>query len=239
MMIQPFNNVIAQWFRWSWFRLFFILIIIYVAFKDKTIALLLTIAFVISLQLLYHNTIENKSLLKKTQDDDLDDANEIQLSKYKQVEMNGVVVDDPDEPDNEHQDDHQDGHQDDHQNEPKNEYQDGHQNGHQDNTQGCDEQDTIGKRLSEDNHVSTENNTQSINFQKYIDDISGNYVNDKNNMKLYENQKINDVEVNINEQFNDPLRDSNRIKQCIKNEELGLTDMDKKILKNPCVLNKM
>lgn len=55
VLIPPFNNVVCQWFRWFWFKLFYILIIIYVAFKDKTIALLLAISFILSIQQLEKN----------------------------------------------------------------------------------------------------------------------------------------------------------------------------------------
>tara|TARA_B100000963_G_scaffold361032_1_gene394479 strand:- start:1308 stop:1676 length:369 start_codon:yes stop_codon:yes gene_type:complete len=55
VLIHPFNNVVCQWFRWFWFKLFYILIIIYVAFKDKTIALLLAISFILSIQQLEKN----------------------------------------------------------------------------------------------------------------------------------------------------------------------------------------
>ena len=50
LLIPAFNNVVSQWFRWFWFKLFYLLIIVYVAFKDKTISLLLAISFVLSVQ---------------------------------------------------------------------------------------------------------------------------------------------------------------------------------------------
>jgi len=55
VLIPSFNNVVCQWFRWFWFKLFYVLIIIYVALKDKTIALLLSISYVLSLQILDKN----------------------------------------------------------------------------------------------------------------------------------------------------------------------------------------
>jgi hypothetical protein len=64
ILIPPFNNVVSQWFRWFWFKLFFILVIIYVAFKDKTIALLLAISFVLSIQRLEH-ALQNGYIYKK------------------------------------------------------------------------------------------------------------------------------------------------------------------------------
>lgn len=50
ILIPPFNNVVSQWFRWFWFKLFYLLVIIYVAFKNKTISLLLGISFMLSVQ---------------------------------------------------------------------------------------------------------------------------------------------------------------------------------------------
>ena len=55
VLIPSFNNVVCQWFRWFWFKLFYVLIIIYVALKDKTIALLLSISYVLSIQILDKN----------------------------------------------------------------------------------------------------------------------------------------------------------------------------------------
>ena len=49
VIIPSFNNVVSQWFRWHWFKLFYIFIIIYVAIKDKTIAMLLSISYVLSI----------------------------------------------------------------------------------------------------------------------------------------------------------------------------------------------
>jgi hypothetical protein len=60
VIIPKFNNVVSQWFRWFWFKLFYILIIIYVAFKDKTIALLLAISFVLSIQVLEKGNVYTK-----------------------------------------------------------------------------------------------------------------------------------------------------------------------------------
>ena len=53
--IPQINNTISQWFRWVWFRLFYMLMILYVGFKDRTLALLLGISFVLSLQILNSN----------------------------------------------------------------------------------------------------------------------------------------------------------------------------------------
>tara|TARA_Y100001958_G_C21243589_1_gene572444 strand:- start:1341 stop:1781 length:441 start_codon:yes stop_codon:yes gene_type:complete len=55
VLIPSFNNVVCQWFRWFWFKLFYVLIIIYVALKDKTIAILLSISYVLSLHILDKN----------------------------------------------------------------------------------------------------------------------------------------------------------------------------------------
>ena len=49
VIIPSFNNVVSQWFRWYWFKLFYIFIIIYIAIKDKTIAMLLSISYVLSI----------------------------------------------------------------------------------------------------------------------------------------------------------------------------------------------
>ena len=43
--IPQINNTISQWFRWVWFRLFYMLMILYIGFKDRTLALLLEIYF--------------------------------------------------------------------------------------------------------------------------------------------------------------------------------------------------
>jgi hypothetical protein len=66
ILIPPFNNVVSQWFRWFWFKLFYLLVIIYVAFKDKTVSLLLGISFVLSIQRLesterYYAPVKYKS----------------------------------------------------------------------------------------------------------------------------------------------------------------------------------
>ena len=66
VLIPSFNNVVCQWFRWFWFKLFYVLIIIYVALKDKTIALLLSISYVLSLQILDKNgQMDTKQRRKK------------------------------------------------------------------------------------------------------------------------------------------------------------------------------
>jgi hypothetical protein len=71
ILIPSFNNVVSQWFRWFWFKLFYILVIIYVAFKDKTVALLLAISFVLSIQILDKNgQIDTKKRRKKVKFND-------------------------------------------------------------------------------------------------------------------------------------------------------------------------
>ena len=66
VLIPSFNNVVCQWFRWFWFKLFYVLIIIYVALKDKTIALLLSISYVLSIQILEKNgQMDTKKRRKK------------------------------------------------------------------------------------------------------------------------------------------------------------------------------
>jgi len=59
--IPQINNTISQWFRWVWFRLFYMLMILYIGFKDRTLALLLGISFVLSLQILNSNGQESPS----------------------------------------------------------------------------------------------------------------------------------------------------------------------------------
>ena len=64
ILIPSFNNVVSQWFRWYWFKVFYLFIITYVAIKDKTIALLLAISYVLSI---IHLELKdnNKSILFK------------------------------------------------------------------------------------------------------------------------------------------------------------------------------
>jgi hypothetical protein len=71
VLIPSFNNVVCQWFRWFWFKLFYVLIIIYVALKDKTIALLLSISYVLSIQILEKNgQMDTKKRRKKVKFND-------------------------------------------------------------------------------------------------------------------------------------------------------------------------
>ena len=58
------NNTIAQWFRWIWVRLFFMLMILYVGFKDRTLALLLGISYVLSIHILNTSRLENNTEVK-------------------------------------------------------------------------------------------------------------------------------------------------------------------------------
>tara|TARA_B110000971_G_scaffold182141_1_gene189172 strand:- start:5269 stop:5811 length:543 start_codon:yes stop_codon:yes gene_type:complete len=62
--VPQINNTIAQWFRWMWFRLFFMLVILYVGYKDKILALLLGISFVLSIQNLSMSTRDNSHTVK-------------------------------------------------------------------------------------------------------------------------------------------------------------------------------
>jgi len=57
--VPQINNTICQWFRWIWFRLFFILMILYVGYKDKMLALFLGIAFTLSIHNLNMSRLEN------------------------------------------------------------------------------------------------------------------------------------------------------------------------------------
>ena len=60
--VPQINNTIAQWFRWIWFRLFFVLMILYVGFKDRTLALLLGISYMLSIHILSTSRNENTSV---------------------------------------------------------------------------------------------------------------------------------------------------------------------------------
>ena len=57
--VPQINNTIEQWFRWIWFRLFYMLVILYVGYKDKMLALLLGISFTLSLHNLSMSQLEN------------------------------------------------------------------------------------------------------------------------------------------------------------------------------------
>ncbi len=48
LLIPEYNNEVSKWFSWFWFKLLFLLITIWIACKDKTISLLMSIAFVLS-----------------------------------------------------------------------------------------------------------------------------------------------------------------------------------------------
>lgn len=62
--VPQINNTIAQWFRWTWFRLFYMLIILYVGYKDKMLALLLGISYTLSLHNLNMMSLDNSHVVK-------------------------------------------------------------------------------------------------------------------------------------------------------------------------------
>lgn len=75
--IPQINNTISQWFRWVWFRLFFVLVILYVGFKDRTLALLLGISYVLSLHILNTNRYEpHRPYVESISDDEPNNHNE-------------------------------------------------------------------------------------------------------------------------------------------------------------------
>lgn len=62
--IPQINNTMSQWFRWVWVRLFFMLLILYIGFKDKTLALLLGIAYTLSVHTLNISRLESTNIEK-------------------------------------------------------------------------------------------------------------------------------------------------------------------------------
>ena len=109
-VIPQINNTIAQWFRWVWFRLFYMLVILYIGYKDKMLALLLGISFTLSIHNLSMSQLENvggaKSYvepLRETEPDNnetdnissnVDDANEVHDKSAYSDYLNGQF-DDP------------------------------------------------------------------------------------------------------------------------------------------------
>ncbi len=84
------NNTIAQWFRWIWFRLFFVLMILYVGFKDRTLALLLGISYVLSIHILSTSRLENNSDAKPYAEPLGDNETDTDNASSKVVDANKV-----------------------------------------------------------------------------------------------------------------------------------------------------
>ncbi len=80
LLIPEYNNEVSKWFSWFWFKLLFLLITIWIACKDKTISLLMSIAFVLSVL-----KINNSNNINYTELDLNMDMKKLNL-KFKELE---------------------------------------------------------------------------------------------------------------------------------------------------------
>ena len=195
-IVPHFNNVVSQWFRWKWFRLFFILIILYIGFKDKTLALLLSISYILSLHVLNISNLEKSNTYEQPyiEESSIQEINDIN----KDVGQSNIVSNNQQENKNQQE------------NLPESNNESGN---------------LLPKNsiLKNDNLYSTPTNDSVIN--NMYSNINGN--------------KLGETDLSLNNQFNDPLKNIKNINQCNTAENIAVTDLDKKIIENPCSLSSV